>query len=1647
MNGGKRSRDYRKLATAVAAAKATLRGSFAHAWLLLALACLCGGAAPAAAQTVAPPNTVFKAGVVYGLANGSSVIGGGYAAGGHFGNANGSGKLLFEVVTTNTTGIGSQLFVFRGNGDGSFSLQPPAGYDFINPTQYIQEGLNLILAGPVVSPTSADLVVTDDGNNLYLLKGNGDGTFQTPVSLGQTASSLASYMNSSGTLNLVTSTLVFPTPTTYHAEVNLLTNNNDGTGSFTAQSVSGPASSVVNSATALVAGGYTALLVVYADGTAGLAQVVGGTLQAPVSLGTMGTPNGVGSEPISVFTSQGSTFFAGIGLAGVSGVPTTFIWPVTSSGGAISVGTPTTYNVPTNDAALVTTGDLDGDGKPDLIVLGGGQYSTTRTVNLFLSNSTPGFSPGASQAKPNQTIGPGVYGTQAIVGDANGDGNNDLILYQPNQGLTVLLNQGNGTFLTPPTYAAGNRPVAIAKADFNGDGLDDLVVANGFNYSTQTSDNTVSVFVSTAPGSYTPAQGSPFAVGGDPIGLATGMVNGFQSIFVLSLADTSGNSSNPQVAFLQGNGDGTFKPPVYFSTGTNVSSGAQPSAIATGAFDTSGNATVAVANTDGTINLFTYQSGAFTQVANGLSVSGAPGYGLNISSLAVGDVNNDGNMDLVATFTGHCGYNSTTQYVEMGGAVYIFPGNGDGTFQVPVTVTSTLPNAAPVFTALGSFGGSGSSAGPDLLVVLGGSGGCSSYGPGLVDFVNLGGLAFSETDLPDPLGAGEAAIADVNGDGFNDIVLSAGGLVSVLQNNGNGTFAPPTFYVGSSDSAGLVAGSFFGPGGHDAALASSVGATVIQSLSAAPTGPAFAKYSNIGPIDFGVVNVNSSSTQSLTLMNTGGAPFMVNSVTLQGSSSAFSVTNVVCNGNPVSLPFSSPITLGAEGTCTFTLQFAPTLPGTGQAELLTVATTTTNSNASAGPGGAGQAFLLLGEGLGPYASFSPSSSSFDFGPVLVGQSPTYTITLTNTGTGPLAFSGISFGLTTSPGFSFSSTCTVPSTINPGDSCTATVQFAPMYPGASAVSLAFGDNARPGESNLASITGNPFYQVISFTGTGVAPPQIASVTPNFGAQGQQNLQVTITGMNFVAGLTTVTFGGGNVGIAVASLTVNSATSATAVLNILPTTLPGNYDVVVTVNGAPPPATLTGGFTVAVPVPTDNEPITVNDQVTVTPLISVAAPVAYFSDGSIGFGGQSGSQTVTLSNIGLAALTLVSATASAGSPFAVTQVTCSNGATSASTTLPSGGACTLTVTYTPSATPANDTDNVVFTDSAALSNLTSTVAGASFTQSISLSGSGSTTAPPPPPPATVTIPTISETITVNDHFGLSVTTLTSSISSAILGVPITLTAGVQAAASGNPSPTGTVTFFDGSVPLISTSTHPNPVTLVNGMASYTTSLLAVGIHPLTAVYSGDTNFPSSSSPVLVETISMPGDFSLSANPASLTIPQGQSGTTTITVTPLGSGIGTIGRQLTLSCPVLPSYAACVFTPSTVTLYGSVLTVNLRIYTTGLNGVGSVGRPPEEWVDLQNRRPGRIPPMLPAAMLLLIGMLALAARQQNEKKLGARLALIVLLAGMGILTACYHYGTPILPGTPFTPTGQSNVLVKVSGDGTAQTLNLPVNITPAQ
>ena len=87
----------------------------------------------------------------------------------------------------------------------------------------------------------------------------------------------------------------------------------------------------------------------------------------------------------------------------------------------------------------------------------------------------------------------------------------------------------------------------------------------------------------------------------------------------------------------------------------------------------------------------------------------------------------------------------------------------------------------------------------------------------------------------------------------------------------------------------------------------------------------------------------------------------------------------------------------------------------------------------------------------------------------------------------------------------------------------------------------------------------------------------------------------------------------------------------------------------------------------------------------------------------------------------------------------------------------------------------------------------------------------------------------------------TKLTSSLNPSVYGEDVTFTATVAANAPGSGSPTGTVTFMAGSAVL-------GTGTVSGGVATFSTSTLTVGVHSITAVYSGDTNFKTSKSAIL-------------------------------------------------------------------------------------------------------------------------------------------------------------------------------------------------------
>ena len=157
--------------------------------------------------------------------------------------------------------------------------------------------------------------------------------------------------------------------------------------------------------------------------------------------------------------------------------------------------------------------------------------------------------------------------------------------------------------------------------------------------------------------------------------------------------------------------------------------------------------------------------------------------------------------------------------------------------------------------------------------------------------------------------------------------------------------------------------------------------------------------------------------------------------------------------------------------------------------------------------------------------------------------------------------------------SFGAGITVASlTVNSPTSATAIVNIDPA--------------AATGARTLTMTTGSEVETLTNGFTVNPGTPVITQVNPNTGQQGQQNLSVNLTGQftHWVQGTTTANFGAG---ITVASLVVNSTTSATAVLNIDPAALVGTRTVTITTSTEV--VSLSNGFTVQVATAV---PITVN-----------------------------------------------------------------------------------------------------------------------------------------------------------------------------------------------------------------------------------------------------------------------------------------------------------------------------------------------------------------------------------------------------------------------------------------------------------------------
>jgi hypothetical protein len=126
------------------------------------------------------------------------------------------------------------------------------------------------------------------------------------------------------------------------------------------------------------------------------------------------------------------------------------------------------------------------------------------------------------------------------------------------------------------------------------------------------------------------------------------------------------------------------------------------------------------------------------------------------------------------------------------------------------------------------------------------------------------------------------------------------------------------------------------------------------------------------------------------------------------------------------------------------------------------------------------------------------------------------------------------------------------------------------------------------------------------------------------------------------------------------------------------------------------------------------------------------------------------------------------------------------------------------------------------------------------------------------------------------------VTSSVNPSVFGESVTFTATVTAVAPGSGTPTGSGTFMDGSTALATSS-------LSGGTATISISTLAVAAHSITVVYGGDSDFLTSTSAVLTQTVKQAGTTSSVTSSANPSVSH-QAVTFTATIAPVSPGSGT-------------------------------------------------------------------------------------------------------------------------------------------------------------
>ncbi|CAF2133790.1 unnamed protein product, partial [Rotaria magnacalcarata] len=453
----------------------------------------------------------------------------------------------------------------------------------------------------------------------------------------------------------------------------------------------------------------------------------------------------------------------------------------------------------------IAVGDFNNDTHLDIVVAN----SSSNDVTVLL-----GFGNGSFANESSSSTG--AYPQSVAVGDFNKDTHLDIVIANSGSNTTsVLLGYGNGSFSVATTFSVGSSPQFVAVGDFNNDIKLDIVVANFLS-------NDVSVLLGYGNDSF--ANEIRFSTGVRPYSIAVDDLNNDTRMDIVV-----SNVFSNDVSVLLGYGDGSFANQIRFSTGS------WPKSVAIGNFNSDNRLDIVVAsNGNMSVSILLQYNRGFLK--NELSC--ASGSGSKLRYTAVGGMNDDGQLDIILANYGtnnvgilfglgnssflnqmifNTGLNSHPSAIAIGdfnddaqldfAVTYdgartadIFLGYGNGTFTRQIN-DGIYFEYSPIAVASGDLNNDGKT---EIIVTYDASDNVNI----LVSSKNV--VLSNKTKLSAGSQSQSIAIGDFNSDSRLDIVIVYHGSadISILLGYGNGSFSNQIRYSTGCFPQSVTVGDF-----------------------------------------------------------------------------------------------------------------------------------------------------------------------------------------------------------------------------------------------------------------------------------------------------------------------------------------------------------------------------------------------------------------------------------------------------------------------------------------------------------------------------------------------------------------------------------------------------------------------------------------------------------------------------------------------------------------------------------------------------------------------------------------------------------------------------------------------------------------------